>query len=89
MERKSNSPANAHAVIGNFKRDVPSATAARFRRQIPVTSKQTRVQGFTARQDCDGILLEWNRLHLPYRYKTLFFFFSSVTQQLIRQVEMT
>ncbi|XP_078373114.1 uncharacterized protein LOC144656754 isoform X1 [Oculina patagonica] len=59
-----NSP--AHALIGNVQRDCPSRTAARFRRQTPVTSKQTRVQGVTARQDCDGILLEWDRLHLPY-----------------------
>lgn len=65
-----NSP--AHALIGNVQRDCPSRTAARFRRQTPVTSKQTRVQGVTARQDCDGILLEWDRLHLPYRYGTLF-----------------
>ena len=49
------------------ERDISSDTAARVRRQVFVAGEGFKVQDLTARQDCDGILLQWNRL-VPFRY---------------------
>lgn len=60
--------ANEEQRVSVVERDIPSHTAARVRRQILVAGGGIKVQDLTAKQDCDGILLQWNRLNLPFRY---------------------
>ena len=52
-----------------MERSIPSDTATRVRRQtISVDSGGgLKVRDLTVKQDCDGILLQWNRLNLPHR----------------------
>lgn len=52
--------------VSLFKRDISSHTVARVRRQVLVIGQSNQVQGLTVRQECDGILLEWKSLQLPY-----------------------
>ena len=58
--------------VSLFKRDISSHTVARVRRQVLVIGQSNQVQGLTVRQECDGILLEWKSLQLPYRYNWTF-----------------
>ena len=51
-----------------FKRDISGHTVARVRRHVLVVGHSNQIQGLTVRQECDGILLEWKSLQLPYRY---------------------
>ncbi|XP_020600643.1 uncharacterized protein LOC110039834 [Orbicella faveolata] len=58
--------ANEEQRVSVVERDIPSHTAARVRRQVLVLGGGLKVQDLTAKQDCDGILLQWNRLKLPF-----------------------
>ena len=58
--------------VSLFKRDISSHTVARVRRQVLAIGQSNQVQGLTVRQECDGILLEWKSLQLPYRYNLTF-----------------
>ena len=58
--------------VSLFKRDISSHTVARVRRQVLAIGQSNQVQGLTVRQECDGILLEWKSLQLPYRYNWTF-----------------
>ena len=52
-----------------MERSIPSDAATRVRRQTVSVDMGggLKVQDLTVKQDCDGILLQWNRLNLPYR----------------------
>ena len=52
-----------------MERSIPSDTATRVRRQTISVDMGggLKVQDLTVKQDCDGILLQWNRLNLPHR----------------------
>ena len=54
--------------VSLFKRDISGHTVARVRRQVLAVGQSNQIQGLTVRQECDGILLEWKSLQLPYRY---------------------
>ena len=58
--------------VSLFKRDISSHSVARVRRQVLAIGQSNLVQGLTVRQECDGILLEWKSLQLPYRYDWTF-----------------
>ncbi|XP_015753628.1 PREDICTED: uncharacterized protein LOC107333329 [Acropora digitifera] len=56
--------------VSAFKADLSSHTTTRVRRQTSSTVESSRkVQGVTAKQDCDGILLQWDRVSLPFSHK--------------------
>ena len=56
--------------VSAFKADLSRHTTTRVRRQTSSTVESSRkVQGVTAKQDCDGILLQWDRVSLPFRYE--------------------
>lgn len=53
--------------VSAFKADLSRHTTTRVRRQTSSTVESSRkVQGVTAKQDCDGILLQWDRVSLPF-----------------------
>ena len=56
-----------------MERSIPSDAATRVRRQTVSVDMGggLKVQDLTVKQDCDGILLQWNRLNLPYRWVKL------------------
>ena len=51
-----------------YKSDISSYNVARVRRHVVVVGHSNQIQGLTVTQECDGILLEWKSLQLPYRY---------------------
>lgn len=57
--------------VSVVERSIPSDTATRVRRQTISVDMGggLKVQDLTVKQDCDGILLQWNRLNLPYSPK--------------------
>lgn len=61
------SSAEQEEKVSAFESDIPSHKAARVRRQIVFTGGSNKVQGLTAKQDCNGILLQWDRPPLPFR----------------------
>ena len=62
-------PAKEEEEVSVVKRDIPSHPATRVRRQTLALGASNRVQGLTAKQDCDGILLQWDSLNFPFRYQ--------------------
>ena len=81
------SPDNTQEIKVVFERSIPSHTAARVRRQA-VASQHTKVKGLTARQDCDGILLQWNKLFIPFRYTIYMAQLFALGQLIERQEEI-
>ncbi|XP_022788297.1 uncharacterized protein LOC111328184 [Stylophora pistillata] len=60
----------SNQMVSIVERSIPSDAATRVRRQITVNmGGDIRVQDLTVKQDCDGILMQWNRLNLPYSPK--------------------
>lgn len=60
---------NNEEKLSMFEHSLPSHTATRVRRQVVVMGGLNRVQGLTAKQECNGILLQWDKLFLPFRYE--------------------
>lgn len=56
--------------VSAFETDLSRHTTTRVRRQtLSIVESPRKVQGVTAKQDCDGILLQWDRMSLPFRYE--------------------
>lgn len=51
--------------ISAIEPDLLTHTATRVRRQI-LGAEILKVQGLTVKQECDGILLQWDKLSLPF-----------------------